>query len=366
MVALFDCKIPPLCASAATDVLVSGRLAMGPQTRALEKEFADHLGVANVVAISNMTEALELALRESGVGPGDDVLTLAFNCLSSTSAIARVGATPRWVDIDPATGTTDPKRLAAACTDKTKALMLYSIAGYTGDVQAIKTFCDAHDIVLIEDANTAYGAQSNEAAVGTLGAYAVFSMYATRQLNCGEGALLVCQSAHDAAQIKKLRRYGIDEVNFRTAKGEINPLSDVPVAGFSAMLPDANAAVARETLKYLKSRTDANFENALKISKIIEDAPRIKSVVWNAGMRPGFWTYLVLSDNRDALREHLKSHGIGCSQLHQDNRVYSCFGNQVVDLPGTEMFSEKMLALPCGWWLTDSDISKLGTCISAF
>ena len=200
-VPLFDCAIGPETIRAATSVLSSGQLASGPNVEALERALEVCLGAGvHVVAMSDMTHALTLALRLSGVVEGDEVLTLAFNCLSSNSAITAAGARPVWVDIDPDSASMSPADARSAITSRTKALVVYHVAGYPADLGALRSVCEQNGLSLIEDANNALGARWRGRAVGTVGDFGVYSFYANRQLNGIEGAALVCRDATSAAQ----------------------------------------------------------------------------------------------------------------------------------------------------------------------
>ena len=252
---LFDCRVDGTAIAAMTPALESGQLASGPHVAALESEMSARHGGAPVVALSDMTQAIELSLRLSGIGPGDEVLTLSYNCLSSNSAIRHVGATAVWVDIDPATATMDVEDARSKITSATRALIVYHVAGYPADAAALRTLCDEAGLILIEDANNALGARlPGGAMAGTVGDFAIFSFYANRQVNAIEGAALLCCNEEAAATARKLRRFGIDQSRFRDPLGEIDPQSDISEIGRAATLPNVNAALARHNLALLDKK----------------------------------------------------------------------------------------------------------------
>lgn len=358
-IALFDCRLSGDNTARLDAVLQSGRLAAGPAVGSLEDRLGSWLGGRPTVALSDMTQALALALRLAGVGPGDEVATLALNCMSSNTAIALVGAVPVWVDVDPATASIDVADLATCITSRTRAVVVYHVAGYVGDLGAVRALCDTHGIPLIEDANAALGAEWQGHRVGTVGDYAVFSFYANRQLNGIEGAALVCPNEDIATHARRLRRFGIDTARFRTADGEIDPALDVPEIGLAASMSNVNAALAGMALEDLETRIARNRANAQALTTALAGAAHLHPVVEQKGTRSVFWVALVRSPQRDQLMAALKAADIQCSKLHYRNDRYSGFGAAPRELPGTTVLEHEMLALPSGWWLAQGDIDRI-------
>lgn len=358
-VKLFDCGLRRQEIDAIIPAMQEGRLASGPHVQELEAALGRYLGVENVVTTSDMTHALAIALKLANVGPGDEVLTLAFNCLSSNSAISAVGARAVWVDIDEKTAQMTVANCAKALTAKTKALIAYHVSGYPSPARDLKKFCEAHQIIFIEDANNALGAFSQADLVGIIGDYGVFSFYANRQLNGIEGGALVCPSATQAQRAKRIRRFGIDTPSFRDGDGEINRESDIQEFGFSAALNNINAGLACAGLKTLEQRLALNRRNASLLKERLNLLDGVEVVSWGLEDRPVFWTFLVLLRQRDEVMRLLKKAGIQCSKLHQTNHIYSVFEPCIRSLPNTDQFADQVLALPCGWWLDESDIARI-------
>lgn len=364
-VALFDCSLPDAVAGALEPVWRSGRLAAGPAVPALEERLSRYFGGRPVVAMSDMTGALAMALRLAGVGPGDEVVTLALNCMSSNSAIANVGAMPVWVDVDPETASVDLADLAACITKRTRAVVIYHLAGYVGDLDAVRALCDDAGLPLIEDANNALGAKWRGRRAGTFGDYAVFSFYANRQLNGIEGAALVCRDEEGAARARTLRRFGIDTARFRTADGEIDAALDVPEIGVAGSLSNVNATLAGIGLDDLDERLARNRANVAWLSAALADVPGMRVVAEREGARGVFWVALVRSAARDRLMADLKLGDVQCSKLHQRNDRYSGFGAAPRPLPGTGLLEREMLALPSGWWLRKQDLHRIADAVRA-
>ncbi len=355
---LFDCGVDSDGQTAISTVLQSGALAAGAHVGELERRVSDYLGGRDVVALSDMTNAWAMALRLGGVGPGDEVMTLALNCMSSNAAISMAGAIPVWVDIDPETMSMDLSDCERALTAKSKALICYQVAGYPADVRALKAFCDHHGLLFIEDVNNAFGASFNGERIGTVGRLAVLSFYANRQVNGIEGAALICDSVEDAARARRLRRFGIDGSTFRDSAGEIADTVNVPEIGAAASLSNVNARLACYHLDSLDDRVARNQRNAAWLTKRIEQC-RTRAIQPIVGAAAAYWVLFARSRDRDSIMGSLKSNGIHCSKLHQRNDRYSGFGAASRVLPGTTVFQDEVFALPIGWWLDEGDLSRI-------
>jgi dTDP-4-amino-4,6-dideoxygalactose transaminase len=358
-VALFDCRLALEDQAVLQPVLASGQLAAGPNVAGLEQDLAAYLGGGRVVVLGDMTHALTLALQLAGVGPGAEVLTLAYNCLSSNTAITQAGAVPVWVDIDSALASMSVADCEAALTPRTRALIVYHVAGYPAPLEALRAFCDQHHLVLIEDANNALGARWNGRPVGLVGDFAVFSFYANRQVNGIEGAALVCPDEATAREALRLRRFGIDIATFRDPLGEINPASDVPRIGMSSPLNHVNATLARHRLRSLDERLARNRRHVTWLVEALAGVEGIGPIGWPEQADPAFWVWLVRCEQRDRMLTELKQQGIQCAKLHQPNDVYTGFGSQRRRLEQTGHFMASILALPCGWWLTEQDLAQV-------
>ncbi len=349
----------PEMEAAALEVLRSGQIASGPKVFELEQAFASVSGRKHIVSTNDLTSAVTLALHIAGVRAGDEVATIAFSCLQSNSPIARLGARPVWIDIDPTTMSMSVKDLAAKLKPTVKAVMVYHVAGYPADSISISALCRDLGIPLIEDCNNAIGATLDNQPIGIHGEYAVYSFYPNRQINGIDGGVLATPDALTAARAIRLRRFGIDAKTFRDARGEINPESNVPEIGWSAALNNLNAAVALAQFATLSSRTARTRAIASRLTSALDGVHGLRIVKPVPSAIPAFWGFLVLTEHRDALLEHLRGNGIKSSIFHQRNDCYTGFGTQRVDLPGTTEIMGQALALPCGWWLTETQVENM-------
>jgi perosamine synthetase len=358
-IALFHPVYLPEMESIAQEVLRSGQIASGPNVSALEAAFATVAGREHIVSTNDLTSAILLALHLAGVRAGDEVATIAFSCLQSNSPIARLGARPVWIDVDSVSMSMSVEDLAAKLKPSVKAVMVYHVAGYPADTRTIASLCRRRGIPLIEDCNNAIGATLQGRPVGVYGEYAVYSLYPNRQINGIDGGMLATPDAAMAARATRLRRFGIEASTFRDVRGEINPQSNVPEIGWSSALNNLNAAVALGQLNTLNDRMVRTRSTAVKLASALSGLRRLRLVRPISDATSAFWGFLVLSEYRDALLDHLKTCGIITSSLHQRNDLYTGFGSSQSDLPGTELVINQVLALPCGYWLTDGQINEL-------
>lgn len=344
---------------AALEVLRSGQIAGGPKVSEFQNQFGELIGNPHVVCTSDMTSALVLALYLAGVKSGDEVLTLAYSCMSSNASIALLGAKAVWVDIDPATASMSVEDFKLALSPRTKAVMIYHVAGYPGPTAEITALCRERGVAVIEDCNNALGATQYGGSVGRMGDFAVFSFYPNRQINAIEGGALICPDAATAERATRLRRFGIDPRTFRDSLGEISPQSDIPELGWSASFNQLNAAVGLQQISMLGHRLDRTRCIAYKLQQELGRLSRMHPVVPREDARPAYWVYLTLVKRRDELLAGLKTLGIQSSRLHYRNDDYSGFSTERRALPGTDKFMNEVLAIPCGWWLSDEQVNRL-------
>ena len=345
--------------AAAIAVLRSGQIASGPKVAEFQQALTAWTGQPHVVSTSDMSSAMLLALHLLGVRAGDEVLSPAYTCMSSTAPIANLGARPRWVDVDPSTGLLDPAALKASITLATRACIVYHAAGYPAASPEIAAICREHGIALIEDCNTALGATLHGQPVGSWGDAAVYSFYPNRQINAAEGGAVAFKDADKAAAALRLRRFGIAQSGFRDAIGEINPTSDIAEIGWSAALSQLNSAIGLAQLPGLAERLAATQANARALAQRIEGLPGVRVVAPGADASPVYWGLLVLCERRDAVLAALKAGGVMASKLHHHIDSYSGFGSDAATLPGTAAFMQSVIALPCGHWLTPADLDRV-------
>ena len=345
--------------AAALKVLRSGQIASGSYVKQFAEGFGKLVNQANVVTVNDMSSAIQIALRIIGVGPGDEVLAASYACMSTNAPIATSGATAIWVDINPHTGTLDPAALERAITPRSKAVIVYHLAGYPADIRRIAEICQERGLKLIEDCDNALLATVDGQQVGGFGDFAVFSFYPNRQINATEGGALCCRSAEDAERATKLRRYGIDLDRFRDPHGEIDPECDIPEVGWAATLNNLCSAIGCAQLGDVEGRIAQTRRVAERLTQELAQISGVEVVAPLHGSVPSYWALLIKLRNRDQVMSRLKKHGVQVSKLHQRTDQYSGFAAPPRDLPNTEHFLEHVLGLPCGWWMNVADIDTV-------
>ncbi|WP_404362589.1 DegT/DnrJ/EryC1/StrS family aminotransferase [Marinobacter sp.] len=235
--------------NAVSDVVRSGSFIGGPNVRAFEKEVADFLGVNHAISCASGTDALHLALLAAGVGPADEVITTPFTFFATIEAIRYVGARPVFVDIDPRTFNLDVKRVEAAITPATRAILPVHIFGQPVTMEPLTRLARTHDLQLIEDCAQSFGARRGPGFTGTLGNAGCFSFFPTKNLGaCGDGGMITTNSAAMAEKLQPLCNHGSSKRNHHSQIGYNSRLDEMQAAILRIKLRrvnEANAARAR-------------------------------------------------------------------------------------------------------------------------
>lgn len=360
---LFKVFMAETAHAALKPVLESGRLATGPRVAEFEIQLARWLGAPRCVALNDASGALTLALYLAGVRPGDEVITSPLACAATLMPIANLFAQPVWCDIDPQTGMLDADKLAGLVSEKTKAVLLYHWSGSVAAIVAIAAIAKQHGIKLIQDASEAFGAEYLGHRLGGEADFTVYSFYATKHINCGEGAALLTIDPADLEAALRLRRFGIDYAKLRLANGDLNPDSDIPVAGYNLAMNEIAATLAVAALPHADKIVARHRANGAFYDSVLASIPGVCQLRQEAGTVSAFWTYSLLAERRDELIRKLIGSGIGAQRLHVRNDHYSCFGGTQRDLPGVVAFDASNLSIPCGWWVGDAERERIVECI---
>jgi perosamine synthetase len=360
---LFGVVVGPEVESAIIEVTRSGRIASGEYVGRFEAALGSLVGSSNVVTTSDMTNALALALRLAGVRAGDRVLTMPYACMATNCAIAMCGAVPLWVDFAPGSVEMSLTDLEEKLERGAKAVVLYHVAGYPGPAAEISELCKRHRVMLIEDCNNALLAERDGFHVGTAGDFAVYSFYPNRQINCSDGGALICRDEEMARRARKLRRFGIDAAGFRNSLGEIDPAVDIPEIGLSCPMNNLCAAMGFAQLAGVQLRMERTRRNAADLMDLASGIEGVKIVPLPRASNPAFWTLLLFVQERDRAIEVLRRTGVTASAMHSRNDSYSGFGALQEALPNTDFVQSSILAVPCGWWLSEEDVRYVGESI---
>jgi len=331
-------SIRPEIDAAIQNVIDNTSFIMGPAVRTFEDAFAAYCGAAHCIGVSNGTAALELALRAYGIGPGDEVITVAHTFIATAEAISALGATPVFVDIDPGTYTLNPDLLAAAITLNTRAVLPVHIYGQPADMTRINLIAQAHGLVVIEDAAQAHGATWQGQLAGTLADAACFSFYPGKNLGAyGDAGALTTNDASIAEQVRLWRNHGRRSKYLHDLKG------------FNERIDTLQAAILGAKLPHLAAWTAARRRLAARYSELLADCEVVLPQV-AAEAEPAWHLYVIRTPHRDPLLDFLKQHGVEAGihypvPLHLQP-AYTDLNYQVGDLPVTETVADTCLSLP--------------------
>ncbi len=323
-------------------VMESQHFILGPEVESLENDIATYAQAKFAVACASGSDALLLALMALDVGPGDEVVTAPFTFVATGGSIARLRAQPVFVDVDPATYNLDPRKLDAALTPKTKAIIPVHLFGMAADMDSIMEIANARGIPVIEDAAQAIGAKYNGRAVGSIGRCGCFSFFPSKNLGgAGDGGMLTTSSADFADRLRVLRNHG------GHSKYECE------LIGMNSRLDALQAAILRVKLQHLDEWTEGRQKNAAHYSELFKSRgldrvlmlPRIQS-----GCTHIYNQYVIRAPKRDELREQLRRDGVPSDiyyprPLHLQ-RAFAYLGHQEGSFPEAEAASREVLALP--------------------
>ena len=344
--------------AATARVLAGGWYILGPEVAAFEVEFATYLGVDHAVGLASGTDAVLLALRALGVGPGDEVITVAHTAVATVAAVELAGATPRLVDIDAATYALDPARLAAAVTPRTRAVVPVHLYGVPTDMDAVLAVAHAQGLLVVEDCAQAHGARYRDRIVGTLGDAAAFSFYPTKNLGAlGDGGAVATNRPEVAERLRLLRQYGWRE----------RYVSDV--AGTNSRLDELQAAILRVRLRHLDAENAARRRLAARYDAALAGLP-VTLPTERADDRAVYHLYVIRTATRDALAEHLRARGIGTGvhypvPVHRQP-AYAHLGYGPGSLPATEAAAAEVLSLPMDPDLPEAAVDTVAAAIREY
>jgi dTDP-4-amino-4,6-dideoxygalactose transaminase len=318
-------------------VFDSNRFVLGRELAAFEQEFAAYCGVEHCVGVGSGTDALVLALRACGVGPGDEVITPSFTFVAGPFAIATVGAVPVFVDVEDAGATLDVDLAKEAISARTRAIMPVHLYGGCADLSRLAALAAERDLWLIEDAAQAHGARSNGRLAGTAGQLGCFSFYPSKNLGaCGDAGAVVTNDAKLAARLRMLRDYG----QSRKYRHELLALN--------SRLDELQAAILRKKLSYLDGWNKARRDAAAAYAGLLD--PAVSPPAPEAMPEHVFHLYVIRTAKREMLRRFLTAHGVETG-IHYPVPVhrqpaFNDLPHVAGDLPVTDRLAAEALSLP--------------------
>ncbi len=312
---------------------------LGPEGAAFEAAFAEYCGVRFCAGVSSGTDAVRLALQAAGVGPGDEVVVPVNTFIATAEAVSHCGATPVFVDCLPDTANVDPGRIEAALTARTKAVVPVHLYGQPADMDPILALAARRGLAVVEDACQAHGALYKGRPCGSLGVSAAFSFYPGKNLGAlGDGGAVTTSSPEAFQAVTLLRNHGEHPKSVHAAVGYCNRLHNLQAGFLAAKLP------------YLPAWNEARRRAAARCDELLAGVPGVTPIAVRGDVVPARHLYVVLVDDRDAVREKLQAAGIQ-SGIHYPmplhlTPAYASLGYGPGDFPVAEAIAPRLLSLP--------------------
>lgn len=322
---------------------------LGPNVQQFEQEVAAKLGVKHALSCASGTDALHLALRAAGIGPGDEVITSTFTFIATAEAICYVGAKPVFVDIDPQTFNLDPELVKQAVNERTRAILPVHLFGQPANMPELMAIATKHDLQVIEDCAQSFGAKIESQYTGNIGLAGCHSFFPSKNLGCyGDGGMITLNDDDTADQLRMLRNHGSRERYHHD------------IIGYNSRLDEIQAAILRVKLRHIDSYNQNRYRAAQQYSEQLRDVvtPPYEDKIGNHV----YHQYTILSPRRDAIMKALTEKQIACAiyypiPLHRQRAFTTDYAN--ISLPVSEQVASECLSLPIFPELTEEQISQI-------
>ncbi len=344
---------------ALLDAVDNAAFIGGVQVKSFNEEFGRFCGGGDCVTVANGTDALILALRALGIGRGDEVITVPFTFIATAEAISHVGATVRFVDINPRTYNIDTTKIEPAITPKTKAVLPVHLFGQPAEMDPILDIAKRKNLFVVEDAAQAHGAEYKGRRVGILGDIACFSFYPTKNLGgFGDGGAVVSKSPALLAKLSQLADHGRADRYMHA------------VEGVNSRLDAMQAAVLRIKLRKLDAQNAQRREIAARYGEALAHQSFITAPHVDPSVTPVFHLYSVETSFRDRLSAYLKENGVACGvyypiPLHLQP-AYAYLGLKRGMFPASERAAERILSLPMYGDMSDEHVQYVCDVLKKF
>ena len=366
--------LKPELDAAVANVIASQYFILGPTVEKFETACADYCNTQHAIGVSSGTDALIVAMMAMGIGEGDEVITSPYTFFGTAGSITRLGAKPVFVDIEPSTFNIDVAKIEAVITDKTRAIAPVHLFGQMADMRAINRLAREHDLLVIEDAAQAIGAKQHGHPACSFGHMGCLSFFPTKNLGgFGDGGMVLCDDAEYAGIIRQLRNHGMEPKYFHAR------------VGGNFRLDALQAAVLDVKLKHLNHWHEQRRANAALYHKLASEAgiSRDISLLDSGDLQNGislptekdgnyhiYNQFVIYSDQRDALIDHLRANNVGCEiyyplALHEQE-CFRLLGYKRGDFPNSERAAAMSLALPIFPDLAPEQIARVVEVITDF
>ncbi len=352
-------KIRTEVEASIAEVFESQHFILGPKVEQCEKAIAAYSGTSEAVGVSSGSDALLISLMAEGIGPGDEVITTPYTFFATAGAVARLGATPVFVDIDPVTYNLDPRQIPSRVTPRTRAIIPVHLYGQVAEMDAVMRIAEEHGLVVVEDAAQAIGAEYKGRRAGSIGHYGCFSFFPSKNLGCaGDGGMVVTNDGQRAEKLRCLRSHGS------------KPKYHHKIIGGNFRLDALQAAIVSAKLPHLDNWTAARQSNAKRYDQLFSEAGVAIGLPVAVTDRHVFNQYVIRVPARDRLQAYLRSRGVGTEVYYPvPMHLQECFrplGYTAGSLPESERAAKETLALPIHPELTDEQAGYVVECVREF
>ncbi len=353
-------------AQAAANAIRTGWIAQGPMVATFERALAERLRVDHVVATSNCTTSLHLALLCSGIGPGDEVIVPSFTFIATTNSVLYVGATPVFVDIDPLRYTLDPAKVEAAITERTRAIIPVDQIGLAADLDPILAIARRHGLHVIEDAAPALGATYRGRPVGAISPVTCFSFHPRKSITTGEGGVIATNDADLAARARVLRSHGASISDLARHQASTVTIEAYEELGYNYRMTDIQAAIGIEQLKKLDDVLARRRRLADRYNAQLAGLDGIATPYSPDNAPHTYQSYCVRLDPtrtppREMIMARMLERGIatrrGVMAIHEEPYYVARCGR--VSLPVTEAATRETLLLPLYATMTEAEQDRV-------
>ena len=347
-------------ALAAAEAVRSGWLSQGARVQEFERLVASYVGARHAIATSNCTTALHLALREAGVGPGDEVICPSLSFIATANAIVHAGAKPVFVDIDARTLNIDPSLVEALITPRTRAIMPVDQIGLAADIPAILEIAVRFALAVVEDAAPSLGATVGEARVGGMSQFTCFSFHPRKSITTGEGGMITTNDGDAAERIRRARSHGASTSDLSRHQSGAADIEEYPELGFNYRMTDIQGAIGIVQMGKLDAIVAARRARALRYNALLAGDARIGLPFEPAGRThtyQSYCTWLRGGRERNAIMAELAAQSIatrrGVMAIHLEPLYRETHGTR--SLPVTEAAANETLLLPLYADMTDDE-----------
>jgi dTDP-4-amino-4,6-dideoxygalactose transaminase len=354
MLPLIKTSIPPreILMPRLERVLYSGYLAQGDVVEEFESKFEEFIGSGYTLSLNSGTAALHIALILAGVKKGDEVISTAMTAEPTNVAIKMVGAKIRWADIDYETGNISPTSIEAVINEKTKAIIVVDYAGTAVDVERIQKISLKYNIPVIEDAAHALGTAYNGLKTGNHFPFTVFSFQAIKHLTTIDGGALQVQDKDLYEKGKLIRWFGLDKKHSRLD-------NDIQFQGYKYHMNNVNATIGLVQLETIQDLIQKYITIGKYLDLHLKNISDLETVIHYPNSESSYWLYtLKVERKRDFIRM-MNDNGFMASEIHKRNDYHTYLNDYPKQLPNLDRFYERLVHIPCGWWVTLKDCDKM-------